>query len=202
MKLFRLKLLIVALALTLAGFTSFPANSEARGFGGARGASRGFGAGGFSGGSFRGGGGYATGPRGGAAAVGPRGGAAAVGPRGGAAVRGPGGYGAARGPAGGTAARGPGGTYVNGRGAGGAYNANVNVNRGWGAWNGGYYRPGAVAAGVAAGVAVGTAVAALPSAYQTVVVNSQTYYVANGAYYQPCYQGAEVSYCVVASPSP
>ena len=42
--------------------------------------------------------------------------------------------------------------------------------------------------------------ATLPSSYQTEVVNSQTYYVANGAYYQQCYQGSEVGYCPVANP--
>lgn len=181
------------LVMILAGFPFFAGHADARGrFGG--GAVRGFGAGGFSGGSFARGGGYATGPRGGAAAVGPRGGAAAVGPRGGAAVRGPAGYGAARGPAGGTATRGPGGTYVNGRPSGNTYNRNVTVNQGWGAWGG--YGRGAVAAGVAAGAFV----ASLPYAYQTTVVSGQTYYVANGAYYQQCYQGTEVGYCAVTQP--
>lgn len=118
-----------------------------------------------------------------------RGGGWATGPRGGAAVRGPGG---------GAAVRGPGGTYV--RGGGNTYNRNVTVNQGWGAWGG--YGAGAVAAGVAAGVAVGSVAATLPPSYQTVVVSGQNYYYANGAYYQPCYQGAEVSYCVVANPNP
>jgi hypothetical protein len=204
MKRIKLEFLMTAIAVAvLAGSLFFTAQADAR-RGGVGGAGRGFGAGGFSGGSFRGGGGYATGPRGGAAVSGPRGGAAVSGPRGGAAVsgprggaavRGPGGYGAARGPAGNVAARGPGGSY-----AGGTYNRNVTVNQGWGAWGG--YRPGAVAAGVAAGVAVGSAVAALPPSYSTVVVNNQPYYFANGAYYQQCYQGAEVGYCVVANPNP
>jgi hypothetical protein len=78
-------------------------------------------------------------------------------------------------------------------------NQNINVNHGWGA----YYGPGwgAVAAGAAAGLAVGAVVASLPSAAQPVVVNSQNYYFAGGAYYQPCYQGAELSYCVVDNPN-
>ncbi|MGC9197045.1 MAG: DUF6515 family protein [Syntrophobacteraceae bacterium] len=189
MKRFRLNLLVIAFfAATLTGLSFYPEHAHARRFGGGGGgAVRGYGAGGFSGGSFRAGGGWATGPRGGAAAVGPRGGAA---------VKGPAGYGAARGPAGGTAVRGPGGTYVN---RAGSYNRNVNVNQGWGAW-GGYYRPGAVAAGVAAGAAAGSVAASLPPSYQTVVVSGQTYYTANGTYYQQCYQGAEVSYCAVANP--
>ncbi|MGC8493024.1 MAG: hypothetical protein ACP5SH_14940 [Syntrophobacteraceae bacterium] len=197
MKPCRLKLFTVTfLAMILAGFPFFISHADARGgFGG--GAVRGYGAGGFSGGSFARGGGYATGPRGGAAAVGPRGGAAAVGPRGGAAVRGPAGYGAARGPAGGTAVRGPGGTYATRPGGNTYINRNVTVNQGWGAWG---YRPGAVAAGVAVGAAAGAYVASLPYAYQTTVVSGQTYYVANGTYYQQCYQGTEVGYCVVTQP--
>lgn len=197
MKRMNLEFLMTAIPVAvLAGSLFFIAHAVAgRGGGGlgrgGGGAARGYGAGGFSGGSFRGGGGWATGPRGGAAVAGPRGGAA---------VKGPGGYGAARGPAGNVATRGPGGSYVNGRPAGGSYNRNITVNQGWGAWGG--YRPGAVAAGVAAGVAVGSAVAALPPSYSTVVVNNQPYYFANGTYYQQCYQGAEVGYCVVANPNP
>ncbi len=186
-----MKLLFLAfLATTLTGLGFCPGHADARRFGGG-GAVRGYGAGGFSGGSFRAGGGWATGPRGGGAVVGPRGGAA---------VKGPGGYGAARGAGGGAAVKGPGGTYVHG---GGSYNGNINLNRnvtvnqGWGAWG---YRPGALAAGAAAGVAAGAAVASLPPSYQTVVISGQTYYVANGAYYQQCYQGAEVGYCAVARP--
>ena len=190
MKHFNFTLLMTAiLTIALAWSPFLLDQAKARGFrGGGGGAVRGGGAGGFSGGSFRGGGGYAQGPRGGTVAQGPRGGTVAQGPRGGVAARGPGGAGAAQLPAGGNYYRGS--TTVN---------RNVTVNQGWGAW-GGYYRPGAVAAGVAAGVAIGATVAYLPPAYQTVVVNSQTYYVANGAYYQSCYQGAEVSYCVVSNP--
>jgi hypothetical protein len=73
------------------------------------------------------------------------------------------------------------------------------VNQGWG----GYYGSGwgAAAAGAAAGLAVGAAVASLPYAAQPVVVNNQNYYQADGTYYQPCYQGADVSYCVVDDPN-
>jgi len=143
------------------------------------------GGGGMSGGSLRGGGGYAQGPRGGAVAQGPRGGAAVRGPAGGAAARGPGGQTATR-PA--TPA-----------GGGATYNRNVNVNQNWNAYNGPGYRPYAGAA--VAGLAVGATVAALSAAAQPVVVNHQTYYSDGGTYYQKCYQGTEVSYCVVPNPN-
>ena len=133
--------------------------------------------GGYSGGSFRGGGGYATGPRGGAVAVGPRGGAVAEGPRGGAAARGPRGGAAAVGPRGGTYHRDP--------------------------YYGPGYRPGygGVAAGVAAGVAVGAVVVTLPARAAALSVAGQTYYYDGSAYYQPCYQGTDVNYCVVTDPN-
>lgn len=133
------------------------------------------GGGGFSGGSFRGGGGWAEGPRGGAVAVGPRGGAVAEGPRGGVA---------ARGPYGGAAARGPGGQTV--------YRA------------GGYYGPGyraPVYGGVAAGIAVGTVIATLPATAAALSIAGQRYYYDGSTYYQPCYQGTDVNYCVVADPN-
>ena len=131
--------------------------------------------GGFSGGSFRGGGGYATGPRGGGVAVGPRGGAVAEGPRGGVAARGPYGGAAARGPGGATAYR-PGGYY-----------------------GPGYRGPGY--GGVAAGIAVGAVVATLPARAAALSVAGQTYYYDGSAYYQSCYQGTDVSYCVVPDPN-
>jgi hypothetical protein len=138
--------------------------------------------GGFSGGSFRGGGGYASGPRGGAVAVGPRGGAVAEGPRGGTAVRGPYGGAAARGPGGGTAYR-PG------------YPAAGNWNH--------YYGPryGGAVAGAAAGLAVGAVVGSLAAGAQPLVVNNQNYYYDGTNYYQPCYQGTDVNYCVVSNPN-
>ena len=155
------------------------------GRGGGGGARGGGGGGGLSGGSFRGGG---------AVAQGPRGGAAARGPGGGAAVRGPGGGAAARGPGGQTAYR-PGTTPS----GGGTYNRNVNVNQNWNAYSGPGYRPYAGAA--VAGLAVGATVAALSAAAQPVVVNNQTYYSDGGTYYQKCYEGTEVSYCVVPDPN-
>jgi len=155
------------------------------GRGGGGGARGGGGGGGLSGGSFRGGG---------AVAQGPRGGAAARGPGGGAAVRGPGGGAAARGPGGQTAYR-PGTTPS----GGGTYNRNVNVNQNWNAYSGPGYRPYAGAA--VAGLTVGATVAALSAAAQPVVVNNQTYYSDGGTYYQKCYEGTEVSYCVVPDPN-
>ena len=123
--------------------------------------------------------------------------------------------GSAEGPRGDEAARGQEGNYVGGRG--GTYqgyhdanyyggnvniNNNVNVNRGWGA----YYGPGwgevaaGTAAGVATGLAIGASVAYLPPEANLIVVSNQTYYVVGNTYYQPCFTGAETSYCVVASP--
>src|SRR5450759_1411184 len=131
------------------------------------------GGGGFSGGSFRGGGGYATGPRGGVAARGAYGGAA---------VRG-----------GGTAYR-PG--YPAG---GGTYNRNVNVSGNWNAYNGPRY--GGAAARVAAGLAVGAVVGTLPAAAAALSVAGQRYYRDGSAYYQQCYQGTGVNYCVVPDPN-
>ena len=76
----------------------------------------------------------------------------------------------------------------------------MNVNQNWNAYNGAGYRP-RVAGGVAAGLAVGATVAYLSSAAQPVVVNNQTYYNDGGTYYQKCYEGTEVSYCVVPNPN-
>lgn len=129
------------------------------------------------GGGYRGGGGFSGGSfrGGGGWATGPRGGAVAVGPRGGAV---------AEGPRGGVAARGPGGTT--------AYRA------------GGYYGPGyhrPVYGGVAAGIAVGTVIATLPATAAALSIAGQRYYYDGGTYYQPCYQGTDVNYCVVADPN-
>jgi hypothetical protein len=76
----------------------------------------------------------------------------------------------------------------------------VNVQGGgnWGAYNGPRYGYGAAAAGA---LAVGATVAALSAAAQPVTVNNQTYYQDGGNYYQKCYQGTEVSYCVVPDPN-
>jgi hypothetical protein len=180
MKLMKLKspfwsLFVVAL---LAGLPGLCLEAQARGGGGYHGG------GGFSGGSFRGGGGYAEGPRGGGVAVGPRGGVYAQTPRGGQAYRGPGG---------GTAYR-PG--YPAG---GGTYNRNVNVSGNWNAYNGRGY--GGAAAGVAAGLAVGAVVGTLPAAAAALSVAGQRYYRDGSAYYQQCYQGSDVNYCVVPDPN-
>ena len=60
---------------------------------------------------------------------------------------------------------------------------------------------GAAAAGAAVGLAAGAVAASLPYSAQPVVVNNQNYYFADGTYYQPCYQGADVNYCVVDNPN-
>jgi hypothetical protein len=110
---------------------------------------------------------------GGGYATGPRGGAVAEGPRGGVAARGPYGGAAAEGPRGGTAVRAP--------------------------YYGPGYRPGY--GGVAAGVAVGAVVATLPARAAALSVAGQNYYYDGSNYYQPCYQGTDVSYCVVSDPN-
>jgi hypothetical protein len=122
--------------------------------------------------AFRGGGGFSGGSfRGGGGYV--------EGPRGGAVAEGPRGGVAARGPYGGAAARGPeGGT---------AYRA------------GGYYGPRY--GGVAAGIAVGTVVATLPAAAAARYIAGQRYFYDGSTYYQSCYQGTDVSYCVVPDPN-
>ena len=88
---------------------------------------------------------------------------------------------------------------------GGAYYGTANVNRNVtasGNWNA-YYGPhyGGAAAGAAAGLAVGTVVGALPAAAAAQSVAGQTYYNAGNTYYQPCYQGTDVNYCVVPNPN-
>ncbi len=200
--------LAVAALLVSLPFLCSEAQAQRRGGGGYHGG------GGFSGGSFRGGGGWAQGPRGGTVAEGPRGreyaqtpqggeayrgtgGAAVRGPAGGAAARGPYGGAAARGPAGGTAYRPP-TSYPAG---GGTYTRNVNVSGNWSAYYGPGYRPYPYAGAAAAGLAVGATVAYLSAAAQPVVVNNQTYYVDGTTYYQKCYKGSEVAYCVVPKPN-
>jgi hypothetical protein len=71
-----------------------------------------------------------------------------------------------------------------------------------GSWNA-YYGPryGGAAVGAAAGLAIGTVVGYLSAATQPVAVNNQTYYIDGNTYYQKCYQGSEVSYCVVPNPN-
>jgi hypothetical protein len=77
------------------------------------------------------------------------------------------------------------------------------VNQGWGAYTGAGWGAAAAGAavGAAAGLAVGASVAYLPPEATPIVVNNQNYYVANGSYYQPCYEGADVNYCVVENPN-
>lgn len=185
MKLRKLKFFLgsLFLAVLLIGLPYLEAQAQRGGRGGGGGGAR-AGSGGMSGGSFRGGG---------AAVQGPRGGAAVQGPRGGAAVRGPGGGAAARGPGGQTAYR-PGTTP----GGGATYNRNVNVNQNWNAYNRPGYRPYAGAA--VAGLAVGATVAAISASAQPVVVDNHTYYNDGGTYYERCYEGTEVAYCVVPNP--
>jgi hypothetical protein len=65
---------------------------------------------------------------------------------------------------------------------------------------GGEYNYAGVAPGAVATFAVGTAVAALSPAATTEDLAGQTYYLDNGIYYQPCYQGAAENYCVVSPP--
>ena len=169
------------------------------------------GGGGFSGGSFRGGGASVTqAPRGGAVAVGPRGGAVAQGPRGGAVAEGPRGGTAVRGPYGGAVAKGPGGqtayrpgsypggAYHGGGYAGGAYYGGAAPD--WDAYYGPDYGGGGIAAFIA-GLAIGTVLAALPAGAVAQVLGGQTYYYDGSNYYQACYQGTDVDYCVVPNPN-
>jgi hypothetical protein len=41
----------------------------------------------------------------------------------------------------------------------------------------------------------------LPQNSQPVVINNQTYYMSDGHYLQPCYQGSQLQYCVVQNPN-
>jgi hypothetical protein len=49
-------------------------------------------------------------------------------------------------------------------------------------------------------VAYGTRVYALPVGYQTVVVTGTTYYIYDGVYYKPYYEGDKIIYVVVEEP--
>jgi hypothetical protein len=146
------------------------------------------GGGGFSSGSFRGvAPGVAQGPRGGAVVRGPRGGAVAEGPRGGVAVRG---------PSGGVAVRGPRGAYYVGY-PGGAY------GEAWAPYYGPDYGPDYGEGGLAAfiaGLVIGTVLQALPPGAVAQIIGGQTYYYDGSNYYQPCYQGTDLGYCVVPNP--
>ncbi len=83
-------------------------------------------------------------------------------------------------------------------------NVNVNVSGGgWGPYGGGGWGAAAAGAvvGAAAGLAIGSAIASLPASAQPLIVNNQNFYYDGGNYYQPCYQGSDLSYCVVPNPN-
>ena len=75
---------------------------------------------------------------------------------------------------------------------------NNNNPRYWSGWDdyygpyGDWYDGGAVV--------IGTVVGVLPETVEPIAVGGQTYYEDDGVYYQPCYQGTELSYCVVDPP--
>ncbi|HTZ39509.1 MAG TPA: DUF6515 family protein, partial [Syntrophales bacterium] len=76
----------------------------------------------------------------------------------------------------------------------------------WRGYSGGSFRSDeGVVVGPGGGAAVrapgGGYVAALPDGATRVLVGGRSYYVAGGLYYQPCYVGADVNYCVVVAPS-
>lgn len=64
-------------------------------------------------------------------------------------------------------------------------------------------RGGVAAEGPRGGVAAGTgtAVRTLPDSAFATVVAGRRYYYDGSTYYQPCYQGTDVNYCVVPDPS-
>jgi hypothetical protein len=62
-----------------------------------------------------------------------------------------------------------------------------------------YYGGGALGALIAA-LAVGTILEALPPAAAPQVYGGQTYYYDGTNYYEACYQGADLDYCVVPNP--
>ncbi len=207
---------LVTLVVGLVGFGSV---ASARGGGGGGGGDHGGGGGGgshddgFSGGSMRdsGSGDHSgdysgsvshegdvttgTGKDGGSYAEGPHGGEVAVAPDGATAVRAPDGATAVRGPDGATAVRGPDGAVAVGETGHGEVYANDYHGAGWD----GYYGDGY---GYAAGaIAVGVVVESLPDSADRVIVDNQTYYMDNDVYYQSCYQGSAVNYCVVDDPT-
>jgi hypothetical protein len=47
---------------------------------------------------------------------------------------------------------------------------------------------------------MGAIIGSLPQNSQPVIVNNQQYYMSEGKYLKPCYQGSELRYCVVANP--
>ena len=64
-----------------------------------------------------------------------------------------------------------------------------------------HYRPAVgVGAAVAAGIVIGSIVASLPPSCPSMYVYGGTYYHCGGVYYQPQYQGSNVTYIIVNSP--
>lgn len=103
----------------------------------------------------------------------------------------------ARAPRGGPAFRGPrGGAF---RGPGPGYYPGGAYEEGWAP----YYGPdfGAAIAGLIAALAIGTVLGALPPGAVAQEFGGQTYYFDGTNYYQPCYQGTELGYCVVPNPN-
>ena len=62
-----------------------------------------------------------------------------------------------------------------------------------------HYRP-AVGAAVVTGIVIGSVVASLPPSCPSMYVYGGTYYHCGGVYYQPQYQGSNVTYVIVNSP--
>ena len=176
-------------AILIAALIGFPFLLEAAGRGG----------GGFSGGSLRTGGGTVEGPRGGEVYRGPAGGTAVKAPDGAARAVGPAGGEAARGAGGGSVARGPyGGVAV--KTPDGAVYAEGSRARAASDWDH-FYGPGWDDAVAAAGTSGGMGFTdTLPDDATAVVVDGQKYYVSKGVYYQECFMGSDVNYCVVAAP--
>ena len=180
----------------------FPLRTEVAHARGGGGGFHGGGGGGFSG--SHGGGGLGGGFGGGSFREGASGGGEAEGPRGGEAAWGPGGRGVAEGPNGRWAAGGPDGGRAAGNGNG-TWAGNADARRDLGddrynAWNDYVGPAGVAAAGAAAGLAVGATIGSLPDAAHQLYLNDQAYYYDGVNYYQPCYQGCEVNYCVVQDP--
>jgi hypothetical protein len=211
--------LVVMVLLAGLPFFCLSSGADARGGGGFVGGGSvggGFiGGGGFNGGSFRAGGGWAEGPRGGGVIAGHQEGPYGKSPRGGEFSRGPYGEGAVRGPFGGEAVRGPKvvtgpqegegvsrgrGNVTSGERGRGAHMVTAPGN--WGPYYGPTwsYTPPAFAGG---GVTVlpGMIFTTLPPGAVPRTVAGRKYYYGAGIYYLPCYQGSELSYCVVPDPN-
>jgi hypothetical protein len=83
---------------------------------------------------------------------------------------------------------------------------NIEGDRGYfgrGGWYGGYPVGGAVVAGAAAGLtaaAIGSVAYSLPSGCGSYYAYGHPYYNCGGTYYQPQYQGTDVTYVVVQPP--